>query len=76
MAFDEKPPREMLQRLDIQGYHDKTDGPEKLLLWVDVSIKAYRQVRMLWTLLQRAGMAPGGPQGMARPNAGESTVAT
>jgi two-component system cell cycle response regulator len=36
----EFPPHEMMRRLDIQGYHDKTDGPEKLLLWVDVGLKA------------------------------------
>lgn len=40
----EKPPREMLQRLAIQGYHDKADGPERLLLWVDVALKAYDQL--------------------------------
>lgn len=36
----EQPPRQMLRRLDIQGYHDKNDGPEKLRLWVDVGLKA------------------------------------
>src|SRR3990172_6594321 len=41
----EKPPREMLHALDIQGYHDKTEGPEKLLLWVDVGLKAHEQLR-------------------------------
>lgn len=30
----EKPPLEMLEMLDIQGYHDKTEGPDKLMLWV------------------------------------------
>lgn len=40
----EKPPREMLHTLDIQGYHDKSDGPDKLLLWVDVALKAHRQL--------------------------------
>jgi signal transduction histidine kinase len=40
----EKPPREMLRRLAIQGYHDKADGPERLLLWVDVALKAYDQL--------------------------------
>lgn len=38
----ERPPRVMLAELDIQGYHDKADGPDRLLLWVDVSLKAYR----------------------------------
>lgn len=37
---DEHPPRELLRRLDIQGFHDKSDGPEKLALWVDVGLKA------------------------------------
>lgn len=41
----EKPPREMMKLLDIQGYHDKTDGPERLLLWVDVMLKAAAQLR-------------------------------
>jgi signal transduction histidine kinase len=41
----EKPPREMLHTLDIQGYHDKGDGPDKLLLWVDVALKASEQLR-------------------------------
>lgn len=40
----ERPPREMLRRLDIHGYHDKAEGPEKLLLWVDVALKAYAQL--------------------------------
>jgi len=41
------PPRTMLAELDIQGYHDKADGPEQLLLWVDVGLKAYRRIRSL-----------------------------
>ena len=40
----EKPPREMMRRLDIQGYHDKAEGPEKLLLWVDVALKVHAQL--------------------------------
>jgi two-component system cell cycle response regulator len=43
----EFPPREMMRRLNIQGYHDKTDGPEKLLLWVDAGLKAADEVQML-----------------------------
>lgn len=39
----EKPAREMMRALAIQGYHDKCDGPERLLLWVDVALKAYDQ---------------------------------
>lgn len=37
---NERPPREMLRRLDIQGYYDKSEGPEKLLLWTDAGLKA------------------------------------
>lgn len=44
---DERPPREMLRRLDIQGYHDKSDGPDKLLLWTDAALKAARALRRL-----------------------------
>lgn len=40
----EKPARQMLEVLDIQGYHDKTDGAERLLLWVGVCLKAHRQL--------------------------------
>ncbi|GIW41499.1 MAG: hypothetical protein KatS3mg076_2076 [Candidatus Binatia bacterium] len=38
----EKPARRMMAELDIQGYHDKADGPDKLLLWVDSALKAHR----------------------------------
>jgi signal transduction histidine kinase len=38
------PPQSMLAQLDIQGYHDKADGPDKLLLWVEVGLKAQRQM--------------------------------
>lgn len=41
----ERPPREMLKLLDIQGYHDKSDGPDRLLLWLDVALKAASQLR-------------------------------
>ncbi len=43
----EKPPRDMLRQLAIQGYHDKTDGPDRLLLWVDVALKAHTQIRQI-----------------------------
>lgn len=43
----ERPPREMLARLDIQGYCDKSEGPEHFLLWVDVGLKMANQVRTL-----------------------------
>lgn len=43
----EKPPREMLRSLDIQGYHDKSEGPDYLLLWVEVALKAYTQLKQV-----------------------------
>jgi signal transduction histidine kinase len=43
----EKPPREMLARLAIQGQHDRSDGAERLLLCVDLALKAYDQLAQL-----------------------------
>jgi signal transduction histidine kinase len=40
----ERPPDEMMQTLAIQGYHDKADGPDRLLLWVRASLKAAAQI--------------------------------
>ncbi len=37
---NERPPRELLRSLDIQGFCDKSEGPERLLLWTDVAAKA------------------------------------
>jgi two-component system, cell cycle response regulator len=44
----EYPAREMLQRLDIQGYHDKSDGPDRLILWVDAGLKVAYMVQLLY----------------------------
>jgi signal transduction histidine kinase len=41
----EKPAQEMLEELDIQGYHDKSDGAERFLVWVRVCLKAHRQLQ-------------------------------
>jgi diguanylate cyclase (GGDEF)-like protein len=43
----EQPPRDLLKRLDIQGYYDKTEGPEKLLLWTDVGLKAAYNIQLI-----------------------------
>lgn len=43
----EQPPQELLHRLDIQGYYDKSEGPEKLLLWTDVGLKAAYTIQLL-----------------------------
>jgi signal transduction histidine kinase len=40
-----RPPREMLRSLAIQAYHDKTEGPEKLLMCVDGALKACTQLQ-------------------------------
>jgi diguanylate cyclase (GGDEF)-like protein len=43
----ERPPRELLRRLDIQGYYDKSEGPDKLLLWTEVGLKIAYSVQLL-----------------------------
>ena len=50
---DDHLPRDILATLDIQGYHNKADGPVDLLVWVDAGLKAYRVVHGLRT---RVGM--------------------
>ncbi|OFV88251.1 MAG: hypothetical protein A3J75_06435 [Acidobacteria bacterium RBG_16_68_9] len=44
---DDRPARAMMAELDIQGYHDKADGPEKLLVWVGAGLKTHRLVTSL-----------------------------
>ena len=39
---EEQPGRKLLRELDIQGYHDKGDGPERLLVLVDAALKHFR----------------------------------
>ena len=41
----EKPALEMLEALDIQGYHDKTDGAQRFLVWVRACLKAHLQLQ-------------------------------
>src|SRR5689334_8162918 len=43
----QKPPRTLLAELDIQGYHNKADGPDALLMWVDVGLKAHKLIHHL-----------------------------
>ena len=40
-----RPPLEILRALAIQGYHDKTEGPDRLLLWVEVALRAAVQLK-------------------------------
>ncbi len=43
----EQPSRDLLKRLDIQGYHDKSEGPERLLLWTDVGLRSASTIQSL-----------------------------
>lgn len=43
----EKPPREMLDKLNIQGYCDKSRGADDLLLWVEVALRFGNALRLL-----------------------------
>jgi signal transduction histidine kinase len=42
-----RPSQQVLDELDIQGYHDKADGPQRLTAWVTVCLRAYRLIRRL-----------------------------
>ena len=48
----EHPPREMLRELAIQGYHDKSEGPDRLLFWVDVALKTAVHLKKVRTAEQ------------------------
>lgn len=39
---EQQPGRRLLAELDIQGYHDKGDGPDRLLVLVDAALKHQR----------------------------------
>jgi two-component system, cell cycle response regulator len=43
----EQPARTLLEELDIQGYHDKSDGPARLMVLADAALKHYRVVERL-----------------------------
>jgi two-component system, cell cycle response regulator len=45
---DQQPGRRLLAELDIQGYHDKGDGPDRLLVLVDAALKHYRTLQRIW----------------------------
>ena len=44
---DEQPPRDIIRRLDIQGYYNKSDSPEQLLMWVDIGLKAATNINRI-----------------------------
>ncbi len=50
----QQPPEEILQRLDIQNYHDKSDGPDKLLLQVMSAIRIFDQQTKVYLSEYRA----------------------
>lgn len=50
----QQPPEETLQRLDIQNYHDKSDGPDKLLLQVMSAIRIFDQQTKVYLSEYRA----------------------
>lgn len=41
------PAREMVRRLPIQGWHDKADGPERLLCWIEAALQTQERVAAL-----------------------------
>ena len=43
----QSPSLELLKRLDIQGYFDKTEGPERLLFWLKLGLDAAFIVQLL-----------------------------
>ena len=43
----EQPARKLLAELDIQGYHDKADGPHRLMTLVDAALKHFRALQRL-----------------------------
>ena len=43
----ELPPREILKKLDIQGYYDKSDSIQNLLIWIDVGLKISQTIQLL-----------------------------
>jgi two-component system, cell cycle response regulator len=45
----EQPARKLLEELDIQGFHDKGDGPDRLMILVDAALKHARALRKLDT---------------------------
>ena len=53
----QKPPLTMLRCLDIQGYHDKNDGVDKLLILVASAVKVCEQNRRIKQLYNQIEVA-------------------
>lgn len=59
---EEQPGRRLLAELDIQGYHDKADGPDRLLVLVDAALKYSRTLgRLLHHQRRLARLAAAAP---------------
>lgn len=43
----EQPARKLLADLEIQGYHDKSDGPQRLMVLVDAALKHFRALERI-----------------------------
>src|SRR5436309_3876632 len=41
---EEAPPRDLLRRLGLHGYHAMADGPERLLVLMDAALTAHREL--------------------------------
>jgi len=60
---DDQPGRRLLQRLDIQGYRDKTDDPDRLLMGVDAALRQHRSTARLHAhRLRLDAVAHAGPE--------------
>ncbi|MDP4267852.1 MAG: hybrid sensor histidine kinase/response regulator [Bacteroidota bacterium] len=53
----EKPPLDMLESLNIQGYHDKTDGMEKLFLWLMAGVRMSELVHEVKRMFEEVALA-------------------
>ncbi|MBR5227900.1 MAG: hybrid sensor histidine kinase/response regulator [Clostridia bacterium] len=61
----QQPPEETLQRLDIQNYHDKSDGADKLLLQVMSAVRIFDQQTKVYLSEYRAKAIGGLIKGIA-----------
>ena len=46
-SAEDQPERELLRRLDVHGLAEKSDGPERLLLWTEVAAKSALAARRI-----------------------------
>ena len=46
-SAEDQPEREILRRLDVHGLAEKSDGPERLLLWTEVAAKSALAARRI-----------------------------